>query len=123
LAKGSTAIDGFSGKASGGFVDVSKQLGHRAVVGGIDQLTAKAALGDQPCMGKLRQMKRQRGRLHAGPFGNHAGPQSFRSTGHQQAEQLETRFLSQRAERSDRAFLLHRILFDLSPIVEMGLVR
>jgi len=102
LAKGSTAIDGFSGKASGGFVDVSKQLGHRAVVGGIDQLTAKAALGDQPCMGKLRQMKRQRGRLHAGPFGNHAGPQSFRSTGHQQAEQLETRFPepARRAQRS-----------------------
>src|ERR1700730_1123852 len=101
------------------------QLAHRAVVGGIDQLPAQPPLGDQSSMDELLEMKGQRGRHNAQPFGNDAVSQSFGTARHEQPEQFETGFLGESAECCDRAFLIHRGLsqkFYVSTIIEYMLL-
>ena len=55
-------------------------------------------------MGQLRQMKRQRRRLHPEPLGDDPGRQTLRTGRDQEAEQLQPGFLGQRPERGNRGF-------------------
>lgn len=58
-------------------------------------------------MDKLRQMERERGRLDAEPVSDRTGGQSFRPTCHQQTEQREPGFLSQRRQCGYRELFVH----------------
>ena len=58
-------------------------------------------------MDELREMEGERRRLNAQPLGDDAGRQSRRPAGDEQTEQRQAGLLGERAERGNRAFLIH----------------
>ena len=89
------------------FGQVFAQLADRAARRRVDQLAARARLGDQPRLDELRQVKRQRRGRHPQPLGDIAGRHPGGALFPQQPVQLQPRHLPQRAERRDHLRLLH----------------
>ena len=109
------------GSGAAVFGQISHQPVHGGVIGGIDQVSAEAPLGDQTGMHELLQVKGERGRRDAKAIRDNARRKPLGAAGHQHPEQRQPGLLGEGAESRDRVFLIHQHNFHISTGIKIVL--